>query len=44
MGRPASIMVAKRRVKVTMSFGVTPDPNWILIAFGFFLTLVGCSC
>ena len=28
MGRPASIMVANRRVKVTMSLGLTPVPSW----------------
>ncbi len=41
MGRPASIMVAKRRVKVTMSFGLTPVPIWNENSRPFFLTFVG---
>src|SRR5579883_2564898 len=44
MGRPASIIVAKRRVKVTMSFVPTPVPIWKLSALDFFLTFVGTSC
>ena len=45
MGRPASIIVAKRRVKVTMSF--VADARAELEAeapCAFFLTLVGWSC
>ena len=44
MGRPASIIVAKRRVNVTRSLVPTPVPmlNWIEPSF--FLTFVGLSC
>src|SRR5262245_8811535 len=44
MGRPASIIVAKRRVKVTRSFELTPVPRVKRKLFAFFLTLVGVSC
>ncbi len=41
MGRPASIIVAKRRVNVTMSFGETPEPIWKLSSLGLLLDLRG---
>src|SRR5258708_7560909 len=44
MGNPASIIVAKRRVKVTMSLRPTPVPSWMLSSRAFLLTLVGESC
>jgi hypothetical protein len=44
MGRPASIMVANRRVKMTMSLTLTPVPMLKLNWRGCFLTATGCNC
>src|SRR5882672_42299 len=43
-GSPASIIVANWRVKMTISFGPTPDPIWKLPSAPRFRTLTGFSC